>query len=557
MQNINHFDVCVVGAGPAGMVSAIELADNGLSVALIESGNEGFYSVAQSLSDGEIVSPYSHSIMADAVRRGLGGTTELWGGRCVPLDKIDHQIRPNVEFSGWPVSHGELAPYYQAACVYLGVNSADFTVASCKSLYTANLPLSAKFNEFSCISATELERWSIEPKIWRVLGTKIKQNPNITLFNSKTCVGFRQLRGESKVSSAFVKATKANAVIEEINAEVFVLACGGVESTRLILSSLEDQNGLNVSGAEHVGRYYMGHPSGKIADIELFGEPNKTLYGFEKDDDVYVRRRITFTEETLKKELLLNIAFWLDNPNLADWQHGSGILSAAYLALTTPVIGNFLAPAAIRKRVAGLQAANRLQHLKNCIEKPIDTITFVTKFIYGRYFAKTKLPGFFTYSQSNQYALHYHAEQVPSRDSCITLSETKDALGLKRAKISLIWSQQDINSIIQAHKVLDNELSKNGIGRLIYKYSTEQIDNAIRDQALDGFHQIGTLRMADSSENGVTDSNGCIFGATNFFVASSAIFPTSGQANPTLALVALAIRQAEHISKKLNLREVI
>lgn len=557
MQKIKHFDVCVIGAGPAGMVSAMELADKGLSVALIESGNEEFYSFAQSLSDGEIASPHSHSVMADAVRRGLGGTTELWGGRCVPLDKIDHQIRPNVEHSGWPVSHSELAPYYQAACTYLGVNTPDFNVASCKNLSTANLPLSAKFNENSCISATELERWSIEPKIWRVLGAKIKKNPKITLFNTKTCVGFRQLKGEHKVSSAFVRATKNIADIEEINADVFVLACGGIESTRLILASLEDSNGLNVIGSEHVGRYYMGHPSGKIADIELFGEPNKTLYGFEKDDDVYVRRRITFTEETFRNEQLLNIAFWLDNPNLADWQHGSGILSAAYLALTTPVISNFLAPVAVRKRVVGQQATNRFKHIKNCFVKPFDTIAFLTKFIYGRYFAKQKLPGFFIYSQSNQYALHYHAEQAPSHDSCITLSETKDALGLKRAKISLIWSQQDIDSIIQAHKVLDNLLKRNGIGRLIYKYSTEQLENAVRDQALDGFHQIGTLRMADSSESGVTDSNGCIFGTTNFYVASSAIFPTSGQANPTLALVALVIRQAEHISKKLNLRGLL
>lgn len=557
MRNINNFDVCVIGAGPAGMVSAMELADKGLSVALIESGNEEFYSVAQSLSDGEIASPNSHSIMADAVRRGLGGTTEIWGGRCVPLDKIDHQIRPNVEYSGWPVSHSELAPYYQAACNYLGVNSPDFTVASCKNLSTAKLPLSAKFKEISSISATELERWSVEPKIWRVLGAKIKQNPNIALFNAKTCVGFRQLKGENKVSSAFIRATKENSDIEEINADVFVLACGGVESTRLILSSLQDSNGLNVIGSEHVGRYYMGHPSGKIADIELFGESNKTLYGFEKDGDVYVRRRITFAEETLKKEQLLNIAFWLDNPNIADWQHGSGILSAAYLALTTPIISNFLAPVAIRKRVAGIKVTNRLPHLKNCLVKPFETINFITKFIYGRYFSKPKLPGFFTYSKSNQYALHYHSEQVPSHDSCITLIDEKDLLGLKRARISLIWNQQDIDSIIQAHKVLDNELKINGIGRLIYKYSASELENAVREQAIDGYHQIGTLRMADSPEKGVTDSNGCIYGATNFYVASSAIFPTSGQANPTLALVALAIRQAEHISKKLNLSKVI
>lgn len=553
MESINRFDVCVIGAGPAGMVSAIELAESGLSVALVESGGEQFHSFAQELSKSEILSPESHSAMADAVRRGLGGTTGFWGGRCVPLDNVDFIQRSNIDLSGWPISHAELDPYYQSACSYLGVKSPEFTVESCKNMATAKLPLSSKFEGSSRISSSQLERWSMEPKIWRVLGNKIKNNKKITLFKNKTCVGFYQSEGFSNVSSASLRATKKDGSgIEQIYANVFILACGGVESTRLVLASLEDHNGLKVRGSKHVGHFYMGHPSGKIADIQLFGNSHETIYGFEKDGDVYVRRRITFTEETLKDEQLLNIAFWLDNPNISEWRHGSGILSAAYLALTAPFVSHMLAPAAIRKRVAGVQQLNRFEHLKNCIFNPVDTVSFVIRFILSRYFLKPRLPGFFTYSKSNKYALHYHAEQVPNYDSCIFLSEKKDALGLKRAVISLVWSQKDIDSIIKAHRVLDDELKKKGIGQLVYKYSDGELDCAIRAQALDGFHQIGTLRMANSSEQGVTDGNGLIFGTDNFYVASSAIFPTSGQANPTLALIALVVRQANHISNALK-----
>jgi hypothetical protein len=553
MDNINSFDVCVIGAGPAGMVSAIELAESGLSVALVESGGEQSHSFAQELSKGEILSPDSHSDMADAVWRGLGGTSELWGGRCVPLDNVDFITRSNVDLSGWPISHAELDPYYQSACSYLGVKSPEFTVDSCKNMVTSKLPLSSKFSGTSRVLASQIERWSMEPKIWRVLGDKIKKNKNITLFKNKTCVGFVQSQGLFKVTAATLRAThKDGSEIEQVFANVFILACGGVESTRLVLSSIEDLNGLKVLGSRHVGHFYMGHPSGKIADIQLFGNSHETIYGFEKDGDVYVRRRITFSEETLKKEQLLNIAFWLDNPNISDWRHGSGILSAAYLALTAPFFSHIFAPAAIRKRVAGLGQLNRFEHLKNCVFNPLETFSFVIKFLFRRYFSKPRLPGFFTYSKSNKYALHYHAEQVPSYDSCISLSEKKDALGLKRAVISLVWSQKDIDSIIKAHKVLDDELKKNGIGQLVYKYSDGELDSAIRAQALDGFHQIGTLRMANSHEQGVTDKNGLVFGTDNFYIASSAIFPTSGQANPTLALVALVIRQANHISNSLK-----
>lgn len=543
------YDACVIGTGPAGIAAALELVRSGLSVVLVESGNEGHNSAVQRLSDAEIITTGAHSVMDDAVRRGLGGTSAIWGGRCVPLDAIDFEQREFVSESGWPLSDKDIRPFYQRACELLDVVGANFTVSECEELESGRRTLSSNFLDTDVLCATGLERWSREPNVWVSHKTKIKSYPLITILTGLTCVGLRQEKLDASVSEALCQPTAfCQSAPASVKARFFVLACGGVESTRLVLNSIRDPLGLKLASPEFVGHYYMGHPSGKIADIELTGDPNRTLYEFERDGSVYVRRRITFRPATLISEKLLNIAFWLDNSHLSDWRHESGVLSAAYLALTAPVVGRLLAPAAIRKRVAGERATQRSRHIWNCLRSPLKTASFCTRFFYQRYLAKPRVPGFFTFSAINRYALHYHSEQVPNWDSTITLSDQKDIHGLRRARIALKWSQQDIDSVIRAHEVLDRELRKSGIGRLTYRYPTATLAQSIREQAVDGFHQIGTLRMASEPSKGVTDPYGRLYGTTNCYVASSAIFPTSGQANPTLALVALAVRQAQHIA---------
>jgi hypothetical protein len=550
--SLAFYDVCIIGAGPAGLASALELANRGVSVALLESGADTSVRKLKGLSDAEVVSLGTHSVMGEAVQRGMGGTSSIWGGRCVPLDPIDFEHRPFVPDAAWPFDSKELAAYYTRACQLLGVGKSNFSSNQITDPYSANHSLSSNFSDNNQLLATGLERWCLEPNIWMLQRAQIQNHPLITLMKDYTCVGFSHAGLNQPVQTALALPTQGGeSEVVELKARVFIIACGGVESTRLVLNSIANPAGLKLQSPHYVGRYYMGHPSGKIADIEFNGNPADTLYGFERDEDVYVRRRITFRPEVMRAHSLLNIAFWLDNPPIADWRHGSGVLSAAYLALTAPLLGKFLAPAAIRKRATGEVPSSRLRHIRNCLASPFKTIGFCFKFCYQRYFAKPRIPGFFTYSATNRYALHYHAEQAPNWDSCIALSDSVDALGMRRALINLQWSEQDVASIIKSHHILDEALRNNGIGKLRYRFCESELNAAVREQAVDGFHQIGTLRMANSPGSGVTDPFGRLFGTTNCYVASSATFPTSGQANPTLPLVAMAVRQAEHIAAKL------
>jgi len=547
------YDVCVIGSGPAGLVMSLELAKSGLSVLLVESGSEQYDINAQSLSDAKIINSVSHSVMKDAVWRGLGGTSLLWGGRCVPFDDIDYEVRDYVADSGWPISEIDLAEYFQLASEYCSINSPNFKVEKCHNLKTKFNDLAENLKDSEFILSTSLERWSVAPKMWAKLKNQLVSNQKLKVLEQHTCIGFFQNELGGRVSHALLKPTsQPDSEKLKIEASVFVIACGGVESTRLILNSMDEPNGLKLLGAKYVGLNYMGHLSGKIAEIQLYGNPKQSIYGFERDGEVYVRRRITLSNQLLKNQKLLNIAFWLDNPPISDWKHGSGILSAAYLGLTMPFVKNLLAPPAIRKRVAGDKLENLLKHLLNCLFSPIATATFVIKFLWSRYFANPPIPGFFTYSKNNRYSLHFHAEQTPNLNSKITLTDERDVTGLRRAKIDLQWSKQDVDSVIKAHSVLDYQLTSQGAGQLIYRHDKEALEQAVIDQSIDGFHQLGTLRMANDSSKGVTNSYGLLYGVTNTFVASSAIFPTSGQANPTFLIVANTIRQARHIAKNLR-----
>lgn len=292
----------------------------------------------------------------------------------------------------------------------------------------------------------------------------------------------------------------------------------------------------------------MGHISGKIAQVKFSTPPEETIYGFERDHEgIYCRRRFTIAKEAQNKLKLLNFSAWLDNPPMYDASHGNGILSLAFIALSMPIFKNFLGPKAIVKKATRGESLSRqtIQHLKNVFFDMPDVISFVSTFVYKRYFVKRKIPGFFLPDRNNEYALHYHAEHAPDYESRVSLSDECNEMGVRKLLVDLKYNALTIKNVLQCHQILDNFLKKNSCGRLIY--ATGDLESRIVSQASDGFHQLGTTRMSEKPVDGVVDANCCVHGIQNLFVCSSSVFPTSGQANPTLTIVALSIRLAEFL----------
>lgn len=524
-------DVVVVGAGPVGLKCAVDLADSGLDVLLVESGTAGRDAGAQALSGAEITNMGSHAPMDLAVQRGFGGTSALWGGRAVPFDRQDFETRAAAPGAAWPISAGDVAPWYESACRFLDCGPAVFE---------APLP---GVPEMDGLTATHLERWCARNDMGAVHGARVAAHPKIRLALGATVTRIAAEAASGAVSGLTVAM---GGQTTRVTARAYVIAAGGVETARLMLASRNEA--APELGGPALGRFYMGHAFGSIADIQFLRPGDDRAFTFFKDGSGrYVRRRLTLSAEVQRELGLTNVAAWPDLPELYDPAHKSAILSLAYLALKTPVLGPRLMSEAIRLRKIG-PGGRTGAHIWNVIKGAPGAAWFAAKFLSARY-AKVRLPGFFVLNGAHRYALHYHAEHVPDADSRVTLGGTRDALGMPRAAIDLKFGPADAAGIVASHDAMDARMQAAGYAKLIHAHAPDARAAAVLAQASDGFHQIGTARMGANPATSVVDADARVHGMANLFVAGSAVLPSSGQANPTLLAVALAGRLAKHLTE--------
>ncbi|HVH79094.1 MAG TPA: GMC oxidoreductase [Stellaceae bacterium] len=526
----------IVGAGPAGIVQALELRRHGIDVVMLAGGADGFDTNFQGQADAEIADEQRHAPMQIAVRRALGGTSLLWGGRCVPFDDIDFAERQHVPHSGWPISHDEIRPWYAVGMRYLNAGAPEFSD-----------PLSGLAAMREC-RIDELERWSERRNLRQQHAAALEGDPGLKIILGAVATGIEIDPVTGRANGVNVSLLSEERAV--LRARAIVLACGGLETTRLMLAARMDQPRLFGGADSPLGRFYMGHFEGRIADVVFSREfPDNAFDFFIDASGRYVRRRITIGPEAQQRHGLLNLCTWPDNPELGDPAHQSAILSLAYLSLAAPVLGRFLEPEAIRRKHLEHGVNAPLRHIGNIIGGMPGAMREATRFLYRRYGTTPRLPGFFIRNKARRYAFFYHAEQAPNPESTVSLTSARDALGMPRLRIDLRYSDQDARSVIAAHAIIDCDLRDAGIGRLEYHCAEEQCVARVWDQMTDGYHQIGTVRMAADPSRGVVDSDCRIYGTPNLFVASSAVFPTSGQANPTLLITALSARLAAHVAR--------
>lgn len=523
------WDVCVVGTGPVGMVLALELERAGREVLLLESG--GLEPAASAASHAEIVSPATQAPMEIAVVRALGGTSWTWGGRCVAYDDVDWMQRGFVD-ARWPVAQAEIDPYYKRATEYLLCGSDAFLVPYKRALIDG-------------LTLDGVERWASQSRVILRHRERLLASDKIKISLHSTVTALNLNEAGSVVESLSVHTPQGE---RRVRAKNFVLAMGGVESTRLLLAAQRQWPGHFGGVDGPLGRYYMGHISGKIASIQFDDPAMADDLDFQLDGTAYYRRRLMLTAETQLRHGLLNTAFWPDNPPLYDPAHRSGVLSGVFLALAFPPLGRKLLSEAIRLAHTGPKPYAWGAHLRNAVLGAPRGAVDMYRILRDRFIQKPKKPGFLVTNSGGKYALHYHAEQIPQAESRITLSREVDTFGLPRAVIDLRFAQQDVDSVIASHRVLDEALRTNGVGRLEYWAAPEKLAEKVWAQAADGFHQVGTTRMGDDPAASVVDGELRAHGVGNLYVASSSVFPVSGQANSTLLAVAFAVRLAERLS---------
>ncbi|MGY4344974.1 choline dehydrogenase-like flavoprotein [Bradyrhizobium sp. GM7.3] len=281
-----------------------------------------------------------------------------------------------------------------------------------------------------------------------------------------------------------------------------------------------------------LGKFYMGHISGKVADVVFSNPRSINEFDFFVEGSHFARRRFTLSNETLRRENILNIAFWIDNPPFHNAGHASGILSAVWLMLAIPFIGRQLLSEGVRISHVGPRPYAVARHLLNVVRAPASVLSSTFQLLHERFLASPRKPGFLVRNKGGRYALHYHSEQLPTKNSFVALSEEIDPLGMPRLAINLHFSAQDARSVVRAHQLLDQSLRNSKMGYLDYRVSEGELEGSVLKQASDGYHQLGTTRMSREPSSGIVDENCKVHGIRNLFLLGSSVFPSAGQSEP-------------------------
>ena len=543
-------DLVVIGAGPAGIVTALEAARRGARVLLLETGRRKPDPRSQSLSIAGGLDDSLHAPLEMAISRQVGGTSAIWGGRCVPYDPIDFIDRPFLPTSPWPVDYMDVAKYHAAASEWTKSGRAVFDVGDMPHLPASIVPGLRDGD----VRVSDVERWSLPTDFGTVYFDELNNSATVRMVTGATCTRLVVDADSESVTSAECVTLTGRRF--DITGKTFIVAGGGLESTRLLLASPTDSGHALGDHSGHLGHWYMAHLEGAIADIEFSTDPRQTIYGYERDiDGTYVRRRFTFSSNFLEQNALPNISGWIGNAELADASHHSAALSFTYLSLISP-LGPMFAPDAQRLSLTGTpipgcpyglcERSPISAHIRNLVSRPVDTVKFVSQFGVKRVlWPGRKPPGFFIYNAKNRYPFHYHGEHLPHYESKVALADAVDDLGMRRLQVDIHISDDDISGVVRAHEKWDASLREQKVGRLEYISDDPYAD--VKERAGGGFHQIGTTRMSRRSEDGVVDEHLRVHGTRNVHVVSGSAFPTSGQANSTFLIVAFAVRLIDEL----------
>ncbi|WP_414899619.1 FAD-dependent oxidoreductase [Sphingomonas flavalba] len=516
-------DILIVGSGAAGIALALALEGCGRRVLLVEAGGTRPSPASQAFYRADSVSPDTHIPTELFRRRGYGGTTPLWGGRCIPLDPVDFAARDWIPHSGWPIGYEEVRRYHAAALDLCHAGPESFDAATAFGPAPSPLVDQAPGPE---IDINRVERFSLPTDFAASYGDRLQQARDVTVLLDHPVL---------RITAADGRVTGVETPAGAIAAPCVIIATGGIETPRLLLAS-----GL---GGDLVGRYYQTHLHVQVGTMRC--APGARLDYQRSPEGVWCRRYIALDTATLERERLFQINIRPTHPDIADPAHRNPILSAMYFAK-----GGLVAEYArilTGARNLGAERERRpfafhLAHLRNMLLGGPMLVAFVARWLRLRTFARRKLPSVFLRNATGRYAMDIHLEQVPNPDSRITLSGTRDALGVPRVTVD--WQTTDADrAMFRRGMALMRDASRGSGVEL-------ECDDAALDHAVlhpTPGHHIGTARMAHSPADGVCDANGQVFGVAGLYVSGSALFPTGGVANPTLTIVALALRLADHL----------
>ncbi|WP_114238547.1 GMC oxidoreductase [Dyella sp. C9] len=532
-------DLCVVGAGAAGIAIARAFIGTSLRICLVESGGLAGEQRNQALYEGSSVGPVPFDPGTSRMRV-FGGSCNLWGGGCIPLSRQDFSVRDWVPHSGWPIDYDELLPYYRQALAYCRLDDLEFGDGSFDSP-TPRTPIA--FDEGKLANQVFARTPILFGDAYR---QELEQAPNVTVLLHANLLELEASPDGSSVRQARIGSLEGHR--GTVRARHYVLACGGIENARLLLlSNSVVPQGL---GNQHdvVGRYFMDHPSGRLGTLAS-DTPHRVTSPYERRHGKH--QRPTFPEIGLsrpyqQRHRVLNgriHPFGVEGPLPRGIRALRELRSA--LRRSVPSEGSLLE--------ARLNAAMRNGPVAEAIGAPANLGLSALKLGLGigdiARAALHKLADRPTVTSSHIEVVGFF-EQAPNPDSRVTLGPYLDALG--QPKVCVDWRLTALDRYTYRHAaaLCGSELARASNAHFHAEPWLED-DRGEAPRVHGTAHHMGTTRMSDDPRTGVVDRHGRVHGMDNLHIAGSSVFPTGGWAFPTLTIVALSLRLADELRGRL------
>jgi choline dehydrogenase-like flavoprotein len=493
-------DLCIIGAGAAGISIALEWIGSAHKVILLEGGGFEYDDRVQELYAGKTTGQKYYPLKSARLHY-FGGTTGHWAGFCSAFDEIDFEKRDWVPYSGWPIKRSDLDPYYIKAhkTVDIGPYEVDW-----KYWQKQDADLNPLIEDDSVV-------WN---KVWQFstarFGTKyrdaIVKAKNIHLYTYANVTDITANENASSVNH--VTAKNYTGKQYTVKAKHFVLACCSIQNARILLAANKQApKGL---GNDHdtVGRYFMEHLEIKSGELWLTKSNPLKLYSLDFGK-TKARCELAITKEQQKQHKMLN-----------------GTASLIPLALA-------------KKMKPAIEAwdSDDPQKSQKKLFSAFDDIMKEARSNSSESLHKSF--EFFT-----------RIEQAPNPDSRVTLDTEKDSLGMPRAMLHWALTPLEKHSIRKIYELIGQQVGKTGIGRVkLMEYLQDEKDDSWPDFTGGGWHHMGTTRMSEDPKNGVVDADCKVHHMSNLHIAGASCYATAAAPNPTLTLIALSVRLSDKLKK--------
>ncbi len=502
-------DVCIVGAGAAGITLAREMAAGGAKVILLEAGEEEFTDESQDVYDGESL---GYAPIYSSRLRYFGGTTNHWSGYCRPYNRIDFEARDWIPRSGWPLPYDTLLGYLEKARPLVEITDRGFLAEEWVDAVGGTLfPLPDTFVQ----SVSQLSPPTRFAERYR---GDLEASDAITCVLRASVVDLEPA-GDGGRKLARVTVQRYDDETFTATARFFVLALGGVENARLLLAARAVKDRALGTAPDLIGRFFMDHVG---ADVGVLAMPmaaaEASVYlpwkGRQLGDTVVVPA-IETSDGFQRQHKLTNVNFTLipgQSYGVRAFRRIAGDLE------------RFEWPRTLDRDIVGMFSNfdDVLSHAGEKLGMSDATMHFYVRAI---------------------------AESTPNPDSRVTLDGATDRFGLPRARLSFQANAIDLHSVDVSLTALARALGEAGLGRVKTDFDP---GGGWSDSVEWGYHHCGTTRMSAVPEDGVVDADLRLHGMENLYVVGSSVFPTIGATTPTWPIAALSLRLADHLRERMS-----